>query len=709
MLRKSLATLPPTLDQTYDRILIEIDEDDSMYAFRILQWLAFSTRPLTVEEVAEAAAVDPERDPAFERDEVLEDPLEALNICSSLVTMTVNSKDARMNPGQRVLALAHYSVQEYLLSDRIKQSHARQYSMQTVSSHCTIAKGCLGYLLQLQTPIVDFEETFQNSALALYSANSWMQHTHGAGEYIDEISQKAIDLFSVDSPSYQIWIRLFDPDFPWTRPKFRGWYEKRGTPLYYAAQTGLSSVVKLLLDKGVDINVQCGDDNSALQAATSRGYEHVARLLLVRGADVNIKGDVYGGWLINALQAASYKGHEQTVKLLLDHGAEVNAHGGAFGNALQGASTAGHYQVVKILLDHGADINMQGGEHINALHAACKFNNTEIVELLLSSKAVMKGCSEDGSTALNITASKGRVGMVKLLENGAYASANGLDPQFGTIVNLLAYYGFTDSIRFCHEKLGADLFLSEPCGRTPLLLAARGGHIDTFQYLVDQGLDPAAIDGKGDGLICYAAASGSLGILEAAFKTGLTGEDTEAPNKFPAVFETPHWTALHWACRAGSAALVERLLEKGLRSKCVTVSEPQSIWSPLAIAIFHGNEKMLEELSPSSRSLLGTRENTSQQRGKTHSNMRCTGCLYVGRILALNQLLANSEEGYLWSMVQLPGLSGFLLLFHVQAIYRQSARGTRLDFILAQLIAATYYNPVDLAVLEPQNGIDSDR
>ena len=65
MLRKSLATLPPTLDQTYDRILCAIDENDSEYAVRILRWLAFSTRPLLVEEISEVVAIDPERDPAF--------------------------------------------------------------------------------------------------------------------------------------------------------------------------------------------------------------------------------------------------------------------------------------------------------------------------------------------------------------------------------------------------------------------------------------------------------------------------------------------------------------------------------------------------------------------------------------------------------------------------------------------------------------------
>lgn len=47
-LRRSLATLPPTLDKTYDRILSSISEVDSQYAIPILQWLAFSARPLSI-------------------------------------------------------------------------------------------------------------------------------------------------------------------------------------------------------------------------------------------------------------------------------------------------------------------------------------------------------------------------------------------------------------------------------------------------------------------------------------------------------------------------------------------------------------------------------------------------------------------------------------------------------------------------------------
>jgi hypothetical protein len=55
---------------------------------RILQWLTFSARLLSVEEIAEVVAIDVARDLTFNCDEVLEDPLDALNICSSLVTIS---------------------------------------------------------------------------------------------------------------------------------------------------------------------------------------------------------------------------------------------------------------------------------------------------------------------------------------------------------------------------------------------------------------------------------------------------------------------------------------------------------------------------------------------------------------------------------------------------------------------------------------------
>jgi hypothetical protein len=169
MLQEALAGLPPNLDQTYDRILAAIDEDYSQYALRILQWLTFSARPLLIDEVAEVVAIDAKRDPAFDCDEVLEDPLEVLNICSSLVTMAVDNSNLRGRSSRQVVALAHYSVKEYLVSDKIRTGKAARFGMQDNVCHDAMAASCLGYLLQFQETELkpDFLGSFK---LARYSA-----------------------------------------------------------------------------------------------------------------------------------------------------------------------------------------------------------------------------------------------------------------------------------------------------------------------------------------------------------------------------------------------------------------------------------------------------------------------------------------------------------------------------------------------------------
>ena len=316
-MQEALAGLPPNLDQTYDRILISIDEDYSQYALRILQWLTFSARPLLIDEVAEVVAIDAKRDPAFNRDEVLEDPLEVLNICSSLVTL--NFDNYRVGESSRkIVALAHYSVKEYLVSDRIWTGKAARYGMRDELCHDALASSCLGYLLQFQQSELkpDFLKSFQ---LADYSAEFWTRHAEKTGNWTKETNEAAIRLCCKKEPAYTNWVRLWDPDKPWRKPDLQKNLERIADPLYYAALLGLREVVELLLDKGADVNAQGGDFSNALQAASFRGHEAVVKLLLDKGANVNAQGGHYG----NALQTASEGGHEQVVKLLLDKGAHT--------------------------------------------------------------------------------------------------------------------------------------------------------------------------------------------------------------------------------------------------------------------------------------------------------------------------------------------------------------------------------------------------
>ena len=56
--KDQLATLPKDLNEAYERILLKIDERDVADTKTFLRWFAFSTRPMTLKEVAETVVVD---------------------------------------------------------------------------------------------------------------------------------------------------------------------------------------------------------------------------------------------------------------------------------------------------------------------------------------------------------------------------------------------------------------------------------------------------------------------------------------------------------------------------------------------------------------------------------------------------------------------------------------------------------------------------
>ncbi|KAL5462753.1 hypothetical protein PMIN06_001446 [Paraphaeosphaeria minitans] len=537
MLRKSLATLPPTLDQTYDCILSAISEEDSDYAIRILQWLTFSERPMSVEEIAEVVALDAARDPSFERNEVLEDPLDVLNICSSLVTVTVVLT-------RRIVALAHYSVQEYLLSDRIKEGLAKQYGMEKNECQTSITVGCLKYLAQLQQPLS--EETLQAFALAPYVARFWSHHLRKTEDDMEGVSHLALATLSADKPAYFTWLQLNNPDWPEDKPNMQKGRESIAAPLYYAALLSLNTITKMLLDQGAEINAQGGEFGNALQAASQAGHERIVKTLLGnKNTDVNAQGGFYG----SALQAASFEGHEQVVQMLLTN-ADVNMQGGFYGNALQAASLGGHERIVKLLLDDNANINIQGGKYGNALQAASWGRHEQVVHLLLSNADVNAQGGMFGN-ALQAASHGGNERIVRTLLD---ANAN-VNAQGGACVNALQAAAMKGHVSVVKTLLnhGAEVNAQVGFYANALQVAASEGHAQVVQILLDMG---AEVNAQG-GYFGSALQAASYGRHTHVVVILLASQaDVNIQGGY-------HGSALQAASRRGDEQIVQMLLDSG--------------------------------------------------------------------------------------------------------------------------------------------------
>ncbi|KAI4248958.1 MAG: hypothetical protein L6R42_009138, partial [Xanthoria sp. 1 TBL-2021] len=258
MLRESLKNLPKTLDDTYARILCAIKEEHIKYVLSLLQWLVSSARPLRLEELAEVIAIDIDSNPRFDVERRFLEKRDALKICSSLVT-TVDVVNDQFSGGEThtELKLAHFSVKEYLLSDRIRMGPAERYSITHVGSNQYIGEACISYLSHFEDPSFFELHDVSDFPLARYAARYWTQHVRHADADARTVHQLTIDLFASEKGAYGNLNWLYDPDYQ-RREASAGKNYRFSPPLYYASQAGLVKATKLLIEAGADVNAGGG-------------------------------------------------------------------------------------------------------------------------------------------------------------------------------------------------------------------------------------------------------------------------------------------------------------------------------------------------------------------------------------------------------------------------------------------------------------------
>lgn len=306
-LDKALESLPETLHKTYDRIFQNIDFQDKQKARRALIWLAFSKRPLEIEEVANAAVLDPQELTTFDHDGRFFDPNSILEILGSLVTPS--SED---NQRKGIVKLAHFSVQDYLVSDSFKSSEASESGMIDIVPDHFIAKTCLQYIFYYDES--DLKEIskkdLETFPLLEYACRFWYIHTNAILSEIEKPTDSILKLFLSETALIS-WIRVHIP-VPGASFLFKE-LVNIATPLHYASTVGLDTVIPLLLEKGADVDAKTETGETALQLAAKNGHAAVASLLLDGGADVDSE-DLLGK---TPLYWAATRNDFLVVKLLL--------------------------------------------------------------------------------------------------------------------------------------------------------------------------------------------------------------------------------------------------------------------------------------------------------------------------------------------------------------------------------------------------------
>ena len=473
--------LPETLDATYDRILLNIDEDYWHLACIALQFLACSARPLTLQEVAEAVAVVPFCKPVHEYidEHRLFDPEDILTICSTLITVDET----------HLVRLAHYSVREYLVSDRIRYGPAAtaRFAIQEPEANRFVAEVCLSYLLSFDEPDSIYGNVLDHFPLLDYSASYWFVHTSlKCNESETRLSNACLRLFATQlghAPHVFVnWLKIFNPEARYVQPEGSVGKESYASALYYATLIGKAELVSLVLRQSVDVDAVGGAFDTPLKAAAILRHTEVLSMLLDAGADVNITGGNYP----TVIHAAAYGGDVGIIRTLLDAGAKLvwpqdgrgspldsavyggnadafrylvelkgnSSNGyGADASALLFASITGRSDLVGLLLAAGADPDARLSS--SPLQAAAYHSRDLVVETLVRNGANVNERDHANCTPLQSAAAtwgRRNLKILKLLiEAGADVNAPG-GPRYGTALQAATSNGWTEAVQLLLES-----------------------------------------------------------------------------------------------------------------------------------------------------------------------------------------------------------------------------------------------------------------
>ncbi len=188
------------------------------------------------------------------------------------------------------------------------------------------------------------------------------------------------------------------------------------TALQYAAESGDSTSVKLLVLNGADIELSPVENTSPLQVAVLSGHFTICHFLLKKGADPDHL-DAHGA---SALHYASAMNNYAIADLLLFYGANDSLKDRLGNDALMTAVYFGNLETADVLLQNGLGPDSRDSLRSTPLMIAAQQGNKEMIDLLLDYGANPEAVNNQNLTPLSQAVFHGRDEAVSmLLKKGA--------------------------------------------------------------------------------------------------------------------------------------------------------------------------------------------------------------------------------------------------------------------------------------------------
>lgn len=536
-IRKVIKNLPKNLPETYDRVLSKIvNAGKATLAGKIFRYVAVAKRPLALEELREAIAVEPGQT-TRKRDRLINNVDRLLAWCGSLIVLDEEEQD---------IHFAHFTVKEYFLSS-LSPPSLTDFHFQSSKANYDLGKICVTYLnfVDLKRQLVKFQtDDFYIEADAIPKASM----TTGLNKTISKLAQMrkfkiareydvlqylrrrrgledlgsfqnlqsnypfvayasqhwllhTVNFSSEDSEIWRLWADMITAEdtlaqLPWSSAD---WMNCTGAVGDWILRYDHQALLNLMLESHKN-DLPSEWRGNILIGSAAEGCLQMFETIVKAGSNSELSLKI-------AFHEAARRGRVEIVNQFLAAGVDVNellVDGGKNETPLKAAVESGCPEVVKILLASNANVNAisSSGQCRTALQVAAKYGHLEVLDILLASKAeVNTPASREGRTALQVAAENGNFEMVKQLL-AVQADVNAAPSSDGGRTALQAAAdGKLEMVEFL-LRAGAEVNAAPASvrGRTALQAAAASGHLEVVDHLLKIGADvnipPARCGGR---------------------------------------------------------------------------------------------------------------------------------------------------------------------------------------------------------------------
>ncbi|XP_071041937.1 serine/threonine-protein phosphatase 6 regulatory ankyrin repeat subunit B-like [Parasteatoda tepidariorum] len=352
------------------------------------------------------------------------------------------------------------------------------------------------------------------------------------------------------------------------------------TALHFASKSFNITIIKFLIDRGLNPKTKDVNDINILHIATASGCKEAVSYII---EDLEISVDEKLKYNQTALHIAAEKGFFDVVEILLHHKATINV-GQFHETPLYKAVINDKAKTADLLLQNVQDINsIRHASGKTLLHVAADLGHKSMVEYLLCKGTDVNSVSDTRVTPLHKSAYAGHLEIVSLLiSNGAIVNAK--DSADNIPLHFAAFNGqsSTAEILLTH---GADFNAFNKEKLSPLHRAILNGHINVLKSFIEHGASIEDVERRGFPVFEYAIPHNNLELINILIENGMS-INIRDPNGC---------TPLHQSIRNGSVNISLKLIEWGADINSVDKFNLTPLSLSIKLGYFEIVDKLLSE------------------------------------------------------------------------------------------------------------------